>query len=60
MLSIDQQNKISGVLRLDALCDSNSLQAVLELIVGEEDMYFNNLINKLQFEVCIEKGNDND
>ena len=54
MLSIDQQNKMSGVLRLDALCDYNTLQTVLELMVGEEDMYFNNLINMLQFEVCIE------
>lgn len=51
VLSIDQQNKMTGNIRLDALCDYHSLLAILELIYEQEDLYLNNLVNQMQFDV---------
>ena len=51
VLSIDQQNRMTGSIRLDALCDYHSLQTILELAYEQEDVYLNNLVNQMQFDV---------
>lgn len=51
VLSIDQQSKMTGSIRLDSLCDYRSIQAILELIYEQEDLYLNNLVNQMHFDV---------
>ena len=51
-LSINN-NQLSGVIRLDALCDYTALQDLIQVIQGNEDAILNNLINSLRFDVVL-------